>query len=99
MLDEIIEAAAQERGLLNGIWAKSSASEVQFAKMVELQDRQRLFRNRLESFADAKSMNSLKAAEGIAEQTNLLALNPMKMRGIAAHLMQRCSCCGTLFRM
>jgi methyl-accepting chemotaxis protein len=63
MLDEIIEAAAQERGLLNGLFAKSSASEVQFVKMVELQDRQRLFRNRLESFADARSMTSLKTAE------------------------------------
>lgn len=63
MLDEIIEAAAQERGLLNGIFAKKSASDVQLAKMIELQDHQRLLRNRLGNFADAKSLSSLKSAE------------------------------------
>lgn len=63
MLDEIIEAAAQEGGLLNGIFAKKSASDVQLAKMIELQDRQRLLRNRLDNFADAKSLSSLKATE------------------------------------
>lgn len=63
VVDEIIEAAAQERGLLNGILARGSATETQFNKLMELQDRQRLFRKKFESFADENAIAAIKTVE------------------------------------
>lgn len=63
LIDEIIEAAGQERGLLGEVFTRGAATESQFEKILELQDRQRFFRKKLGTFANDDVMMSLQKIE------------------------------------
>lgn len=63
LLDELIETAAQERGLIGQILASGSATDAQINLLSELDDRLHLVRHQYDSFADDAGEAALSAVE------------------------------------
>jgi methyl-accepting chemotaxis protein len=63
ILDEVVEAAGQERGLMGQILSGAALTEARMEKLLELQDRQRFFLRKFDMLADDLDLKALKDAE------------------------------------
>lgn len=84
---EIIEAAGQERGLLNGILTRGSATETQFEKSQDLQNTQRYFRK---IFASLATEDQVEQFNRLAQDASAISLERARedFRNQRAHLDQ-----------
>lgn len=63
IVDEVIEAAGQERGLMGQMLSGAEITEARLDKLLELQDRQRFFLRKFEMLAGEDDVTALRAAE------------------------------------